>query len=497
VSLKISVLGGNREIGGNKILVETADGGVFLDFGKSFAKEDQFFETPWNEPFHVPSLLSIGAIPDIPGLYRHDPGPHRYGVVVSHPHLDHVGNVPLLSPGTPIITGVDTKNLIDIRQDYGQKSWDAQIDHLDWRLMRTGDSYVMPSGDIRIWPIHVDHSVPASYAFIVEADGKSIAYTGDIRMHGTRRDLTDDFVTALREHKVDILLCEGTRVTPPAGDPDVEFLKQMEEVFRLKMGEQAPKAMKIPCETEHDVRDALERTMKESHGLVVIEVSPLDIDRMRSIWQAALSARRLVVLPSRQAYLLQQATLRTSIGQLMPLYNSPLLLSQRRKNAKDLAPDEPEDAETFTRYRSGWEQTLVSDWETNGGEVFWGLEGRAELRTNCERYVVVTPYAVGVLPELVYRAAPCSLTFVLSKSEAFTEEMLISFDRLLHWLKLYGCDEYKVVHVSGHASPADLQSIVNAANPNLLVPIHTRFPEMMSSWHDHTSVPMADGSVTL
>src|SRR3972149_5976466 len=95
-----------------------------------------------------------------------------------------------------------------------------------------------------------------------------------------------------------------------------------------------------------------------------------------------------------------------------------------------------------------------------GWGVLGGLEGRAELRPNCERYVIVTPFAVGVLPELVYRAGPCSLTFVLSKSEAFTEEMLISFDRLLHWLKLYGCDEDKGIHVSGHASPEDLQRLV-------------------------------------
>src|SRR5438876_1161061 len=97
--LNITVHGGNREIGGNKILVETEDGGLFLDFGKSYATEELYFETPWNPPYHVPSLLSIGALPDIPGLYRTDPGPHRYAVVVSHPHLDHVGYAPMLSAG--------------------------------------------------------------------------------------------------------------------------------------------------------------------------------------------------------------------------------------------------------------------------------------------------------------------------------------------------------------------------------------------------------------
>ena len=493
-AMKITVHGGNREIGGNKILIENEAGGLFLDFGKSYGREDQFFETPWNEAFNVPSLLSIGAVPDIPGLYRHDPQPHGYAVVVSHPHLDHVGNVSLLAPHTPVITGVDTKNLLDIRLTMGQKGWNSEYDHLDWRLVRTGEAIDLQASGMRVIPIHVDHSVPASYGFIVEVDGKRIAYTGDIRMHGARPDLTDDFLAALRSQRIDILLCEGTRVRPQGGDLDTQFLKEMEEVFRVRMGVDAPTAAPVHCDTEHDVRDALEKTMKQSPGLVVIEVSPLDIDRMRSIWQAALSARRLVVLPSRQAYLLQQSTLRTEIGELPPLYNSPLLLSQRRKRAKELEPGEPEDAETYTKWRDGWEQTLVSDWRDNGGDVLWGLDGRGELRDNCERYVIVTPQAVGVLSELVYRADVCPLTFVLSKSEAFSEEMLISFDRLLHWLRLYGCSKYEVIHVSGHASPEDLQVVVQAANPDILIPIHTRFPELMGDWHERVLVPAADGT---
>src|SRR5262245_56093212 len=223
--LNITVHGGNREIGGNKILLETDGGGLFLDFGKSYATEDLYFETPWNEPFHVPSLLSIGAIPDIPGLYRHAPGKHGYGVVVSHPHMDHVGNVSLLAPGTPVITGVDTKNLIDIRGDYGQSGWNSHFDHLDWQTLRTGGHFDLPDADMRVWPIHVDHSVPASYAFIVEAGGKRIAYTGDIRMHGARRDLTDDFLAELQRQRIDILLCEGTRVQPQDGDADTKFIE--------------------------------------------------------------------------------------------------------------------------------------------------------------------------------------------------------------------------------------------------------------------------------
>src|SRR5207244_3559831 len=110
--------------------------------------------------------------------------------------------------------------------------------------------------------IHVDHSVPASYGFIVEAGNLRIAYTGDIRMHGARPDLTEDFVKAVSGQPIDVLVCEGTRVRPDGGDPDTEFLQQMATVFRARMGEEAPEPVEVHCDTEHDVRNALEVSMK-------------------------------------------------------------------------------------------------------------------------------------------------------------------------------------------------------------------------------------------
>ncbi|HEY4684639.1 MAG TPA: MBL fold metallo-hydrolase RNA specificity domain-containing protein [Dehalococcoidia bacterium] len=54
-----------------------------------------------------------------------------------------------------------------------------------------------------------------------------------------------------------------------------------------------------------------------------------------------------------------------------------------------------------------------------------------------------------------------------------------------------------MIHVSGHASPEDLQRVVAAANPGVLVPVHTRFPELMTPWHDRVIVPDAQGRVAL
>ncbi len=187
--------------------------------------------------------------------------------------------------------------------------------------------------------------------------------------------------------------------------------------------------------------------------------------------------------------MVHQGARRTQIRDLVPVAGTALLLSQRRKSRADRTPGEPEDAEEFRKGRDGWEQQLIDDWEAAGSTVLWGTEGRAELRTNGRRYVICAPQVVYILPELCYRASPCKVDFILSKSEPFNEETLFSFDKLLHWLAFYGCRRYFQIHVSGHASPEDLRRIIAATNPSAVVPVHTRYPELFQGWHDRVLIP--------
>src|SRR6266545_490554 len=122
LSVELTFYGGRREIGGTKILLKTSRGAVFLDFGKSFDLEGKYFDE-WNPPFYIPSLIQIGALPDIEGLYRMKPGRPVDGVIISHPHQDHVGHVPLPSPEIPIYAGADTAELIRIRNETYNHNW--------------------------------------------------------------------------------------------------------------------------------------------------------------------------------------------------------------------------------------------------------------------------------------------------------------------------------------------------------------------------------------
>jgi ribonuclease J len=253
------------------------------------------------------------------------------------------------------------------------------------------------------------------------------------------------------------------------------------------MGEAAPEIVRKDCDREEDVEKELTRVIGGSEGLVLVEVSPIDLDRMYTVWRAASAAGRTLVIPAKQAYMLEEAAKRTAIEDLVPPSDTLLFMAQRKKDKRTLTTGEPEDAESMAFYK--WEKALAEKWEAAGSAVLWGLEGRAELRENGRKYVICAPQVVYILPELCYRAQPCKIDFILSKSEPFNEEMMFSFDKLLNWLAFFGCRRYYQIHVSGHASPADLRRIIEEANPTTLVPVHTKHPELFQGWHDRLLIP--------
>jgi len=70
----LTFYGGVNEIGGNKILLQDKDTKIFLDFGKSYAKEGKYLEG-FVQPRKSNGLgdyIDLGILPDINGLYRND-----------------------------------------------------------------------------------------------------------------------------------------------------------------------------------------------------------------------------------------------------------------------------------------------------------------------------------------------------------------------------------------------------------------------------------------
>ena len=174
--MKVTILKGSHEIGGNCIQLSSGSTTLLLDAGLPLSSESQ--------PVDL-SRLSVDAL------------------LVSHPHQDHFGLMATLPPGTPVYIGRLARSLIDAPQLFIGKDRYA-LNFYDFQAWQP-----FTIGDFTITPYLVDHSATDAYAFLIEAEGKRLFYSGDLRSHGRKGILFENLVKhPIRD--IDVLFLEGT-----------------------------------------------------------------------------------------------------------------------------------------------------------------------------------------------------------------------------------------------------------------------------------------------
>jgi ribonuclease J len=219
---KITFYGGVNEVGGNKILLADKDTSILLDFGKGFSRRAKYFEEYLNPRTAngIVDFIEMGIIPDIDGIYRDDLlemagrkiiAPTVDGALISHAHADHVDYISFLHKDIPLYMGATSLTLLQAIQERAPRDFEREV--LDFILrpskkgnsskvkrkietFRSGNKFKI--GSLEIHPIHVDHSIPGAYGFIIYTSSGPVVYTGDVRLHGTRPDMTRDFVDAAK-----------------------------------------------------------------------------------------------------------------------------------------------------------------------------------------------------------------------------------------------------------------------------------------------------------
>ncbi len=71
-------------------------------------------------------------------------------------------------------------------------------------------------GGFKITPYLMDHSAVDAYAFLIEAEGKRIFYSGDFRASGNKSFLFDK-LSQEPPQSIDLLLMEGTMMRRSSG----------------------------------------------------------------------------------------------------------------------------------------------------------------------------------------------------------------------------------------------------------------------------------------
>lgn len=182
--MKITIHRGTHEIGGCATEIRTEKARVIVDLGAALDGA---------EPVLIDGVNSGETSCD--------------GILFTHYHADHIGEMNTVLPGIPMFCG-ETAKLIMQRQNAETKQFsDDALNNMN--TFTQGRSFTI--GDMKITPFSVDHSAYDAYMFLIEAEGKRVLHTGDFRMHGYRGKGVEKVLKAL-VGKVDALICEGTTI---------------------------------------------------------------------------------------------------------------------------------------------------------------------------------------------------------------------------------------------------------------------------------------------
>jgi ribonuclease J len=294
-----------------------------------------------------------------------------------------------------------------------------------WRHLQSGTP--LEIGPFVITPHLVDHSGFDAYALGIEAEGRRLFYSGDIRAHGRKRALFERMVRNPPSN-INVMLMEGSslgRLADEGGFPTEDAL-ELEFVARFR----------------------------NTAGMALVCCSAQNIDRVVTIYRAAKRTGRTLVVDAYAAEVLR-ATGHDSIPKPVAGWpNIAVFLPHAQRVhlvRKGIAPI----VDCYIGFRL-WPEQLA----------------RAAPR-------LVMLFRGWMLRDLECNDALADARMIWSQWEGYLGDGAGA--RLRTECEARGIP-FEVLHTSGHASVADLQRLAAAIAPTVLVPIHTfdgcRFPEL-------------------
>jgi ribonuclease J len=458
--VRLTFYGGVNEIGGNKILLEDHGTSIFLDFGMSFSRRGKYFEEFLNPRTAngIGDFLEMGLLPDIPGIYRTDLLQHLgrkteectvSGVVLSHAHADHANYISFLHKDIPIYCGETCKRIIDAVAEQSVRDLENEV--VDFRkrplyrscykippvsrkfqTFRTGKTVTIDS--IEIQPVHVDHSVPGAYGFIIYTSEGPLVYTGDLRMHGLHADMTDEFAKTAAQSQPIAMITEGTRINK-----------------------------KKTTESEQNVYRQSKRKIKTCKTLSLVDFNFKDVDRFTTFYTIAKDLGKILVINFKHACFLEQYHQDKKLH--VPPVTDPHLALFKPKRLTGTYIDE-DYTDTYIKKRLPYNNIITAE----------------DITKNPSHYIMVLNF--WYFSDLI-DLKPKNGVYVHSLSEPFNEEMEISYERMRNWLDHFGIEFFQS-HCSGHINGDDLTELITTVHPKKLYPVHTEYPELFKKLSSKT-----------
>jgi len=409
--MKFKIHRGTKEIGGSCVEVWTESTRILFDFGMPLVeKNGKEFDFGKYKKLKPIELVKNGVLPNIEGLYNSLENLID-GVIISHPHQDHYGLVNFINDNVKYYLCVATHKTIELNNLFTPQ--EIHLKNTDYFEKEK----TFKIGDISITPYWADHSAFDAYSFLVEANGKSLFYSGDFRSHG-RKAKAFYWFTHNAPQNVDYLLLEGTTISRDNN----------------------------PFKTEPEIENELIEVFKQQGKINLIYTSGQNIDRLTSIYRACKRTGKILVVDVYVAKVLKE----------LSKYAGIPYPSENFENLKVMFP-------FFTSRRLKNEGNEKILYEFKKFKIT-----KEEISNQSEKIVMTVRPSMQKDLENINGIEGGN--FIYSMWEGYLQKS--STMKFVDYLTNRKFTLHKI-HTSGHADSKTLKKMVKAIKPKNIVPIHT------------------------
>ena len=411
----LKMVQGAGQIGGNIVIIEGYNSRIVIDFGIPLT------ELNGNPIDLKPNDETVKKyLPDIPDLYN-DTQEKETVILLSHAHPDHFGLMRYLNKSIPIYTTQTTKSLIKKCSNILYKNLYNTLN-----LQEIKDKKEFCDFIIQTFP--VDHSVGGACAFKItdRVTGKTILYSGDIRCHGRNKKDINKFIN--NNKKTDYFIVEGTTLSRDGYS--IKSEKEIENEFVKKI---------------------------EQNKVNIVCCSPLNIQRIISVYNACIRANKTLVIDPYTAYMLE-----VYADKEIPNYKSEHLKvycvpnTQTKKIFKD---------ESYKKYHKN--------------KITF-----KEIMKNPENYVIKDNARVS--KSILKRIDINDINIIYSYWEGYLDK------ENCRWNKYK--DKLQKIHTSGHIKENDLIDLITKINPKKIIPIHTLYANKFEQYFKEKTIIMKNNT---
>jgi ribonuclease J len=360
--VNITFYGGVDEIGGNKILVETENGSVLLDFGRRMGYAQDYFSEflqirsknalrdmirlkilPKIDGIYAPSLVDATTlfendevskkvpVDEAPDYWKMEDvcpcdseNPAVDAVFVSHAHFDHIKDVSFLDPKIPVYCTDVTKIIAKIMSDVSVCHVDDQFYEIRRKTIIKQKSW----GSRTLCPGACEYSEVKEDEYPIIEDPKTkFSFTHEFtpqyrlfntNLQGQIRGITYEMIPV--GHSIpgacSILLTiepDGKRILYTGdlrfhGANDIsidDYVVKVNGPVDVMITE-GTRFDSDSILTEEDIGKEISSEIKEAEGLVLINFGWKDLSRFALIYAAAKENGRVFVISPKLAYLLYE-----------------------------------------------------------------------------------------------------------------------------------------------------------------------------------------------